>query len=110
MQKNGFLGFLLSSMPMRRKGIFPLFIRPQVLFRRDAMCPPAMQDYVVPSRADDVSCSPGRISVSLHGIGVRSRTAQQAVVCCGPGSPRTCSAILCIVCLLFLEMRKEGEK
>jgi hypothetical protein len=57
----------LATLPPHR--LDQLSILPsQVLSRRGAVSPHTILNYVVPSRADDVVSSPGRVVVSLGGI------------------------------------------
>jgi hypothetical protein len=46
-----------------------------------AIYPPAALDYVVPSRADDVSHSPGSVAVTLSEIKSAPRWLTQTAVC-----------------------------
>jgi hypothetical protein len=79
---------------------------PPVLFGRGAICLPSVLDYVVPSRADDVSCSPGGVAVLLS-----SGTAQACSLFMNYDGSRM-SQMLAELILQFSVFRfcKNGEK
>jgi hypothetical protein len=65
--------------PLTRGEMFLPFIWPPNLSRMGAICSPAVGN-VVTSTADDVSCSPGRVAVSLSGIEAAPGRYRQAAV------------------------------
>jgi hypothetical protein len=103
-----------------RNEIFPPFIKQPAFSKRGVIFPQALLDYVVPSRADDVACSPGGAVVPLvvirclPGLGQECSSQRFPVHEFGwvqnfPGACRTCSAVLCIE-FLFFRNRKKKEK
>jgi hypothetical protein len=82
-----------------------------------------MLDYMAPSKADDVLCSPGRVADSFGWKQVSSR-APQADGCqrfciygvmVGPGHPRClqisfCSSLHCVFAFLTKMAKKNREK
>jgi hypothetical protein len=79
----GWVSSLFLSTPTRQRWNIPSIYLATVLSEGGAMCPPAVQDYVVPSKADYVLCSPGGVAVSLS-TGRRYRQAPCPLIMVDP--------------------------
>jgi hypothetical protein len=82
---------------------------PAALSRRDTICPQAVLDYLVSSRADGVAHLPECVvALGVSGPGCRP-AAVRGSTSTNLGEFRTCSEVLCVEFLLFRERRK-GKK